>query len=392
MTRLITVVLAAGACLATASCRKEAPAPKPAAPAKVSNPTTEAQLATVTLTEEAEKRLGLQTAVASVQSVMQTRTVGGEVIAPPGRSMVVSAPMAGTVRGGNVKPGSRVSAGQTLFTIFPLQDLPPEREASIEAQREAAAAGAELKAAELRLSRLEQLLKEGATSARSVEDARAQRDVLAARVQAARERASSLRAGAVGQRGEVAVRAPIAGVLQDVSVAPGQAVAAGTALFSVSQAEGLWVRVPLYVGERGDLDLSQPAGIRPLGAAAGSAIVARRVEGPPSANPSAATADLFFAATVANASLRLGERVSVELPLRQTQKGLTIPDAALLYDLQGGTWVYEALGNHAFARRRVEVAAQAGHQIVIARGIAEGTKVVTDGAAELFGTEFGAGK
>jgi hypothetical protein len=53
--------------------------------------------------------------------------------------------------------------------------------------------------------------------------------------------------------------------------------------------------------------------------------------------------------------------------------------------------VYEDLGSNAYARRRVQIARHAGDRAVIARGINEGAKVVTAGAAELFGTEFGAG-
>jgi membrane fusion protein, heavy metal efflux system len=386
----VFVIVIVATC-AAGGCKSESTAAKPAPPAKVANPVTEAQLSTVTLSREAEGRLGIQLADAVVESVLRTRTAGGEVIAPPGRSVVVTAPMAGTVRGQALRPGTRVSSGQAVFTIFPLQDLPAEREIGIEAQRELSAATAELQAANARLARLEPLLKEGATSERSVEDARAQRDVIAARLAAAQERAGSLRSGTVGQRGEVTVRAPIGGVLQDVSAAPGQTVAAGSPLFAVSQVEGLWVRVSLYVGERSEIDLTQPATVKSLGTSSGAAIVARRVEGPPTANAAAATADLFFA-PIADASLRLGERVSVELPRRTTEQALAIPDAAVLYDLQGGTWVYESLGNHVYARRRIEIAGQSGQKVLVARGLRAGQKVVTDGAAELFGSEFGAGK
>lgn len=381
---LIATVMIAG-------CKGESTAAKPAAPAKVANPVTEAQLATVTLTEDAEKRLGIEVVPATIETVLRTRTVGGEVIVPPGRFVVVTAPIAGTVQGQAHRPGARVQAGQTVFTIFPLQDLPVERDAAIEAQREVAAATAELQAAEQRLTRLEQLMKEGATSARSVEEARAERDVIAARVTAARARLASLNAGRVGTRGEIAVRGPISGVLQEVSAAPGQTVAAGAPLFSVSQVDAVWVRVAVFVGERADVDLTQPAVIRSLGATDGPGIVASRVEGPPSANPAAATSDVFYA-PAATSNLRVGERVSVELPLRDSRKALVVPDAALLYDLQGGTWVYEAAGNHTYIRRRVEVGGQAGHKVLIARGLSAGQKVVTAGAAELFGTEFGAGK
>ena len=80
-----------------------------------------------------------------------------------------------------------------------------------------------------------------------------------------------------------------------------------------------------------------------------------------------------------------------ELPLKSTQKGLVVPETSVLYDIHGDAWVYEDLGSNAYARRRVQIARHAGDRAVIARGIAEGAKVVTTGAAELFGTEFGAG-
>ena len=81
----------------------------------------------------------------------------------------------------------------------------------------------------------------------------------------------------------------------------------------------------------------------------------------------------------------------VELPLKEHGTGLVVPDTAVLYDIHGATWVYEDLGGNAYARRRVEIARHAGDRAVVARGLAEGDKVVTAGAAELFGTEFGAG-
>ena len=90
-------------------------------------------------------------------------------------------------------------------------------------------------------------------------------------------------------------------------------------------------------------------------------------------------------------TLRPGERVLVELPLKSNTRGLVVPEAAVLYDIHGATWVYEDLGSNAYARRRIEVARHAGDRAVMSRGISEGAKVVTAGAPELFGTEFGAG-
>jgi multidrug efflux pump subunit AcrA (membrane-fusion protein) len=63
----------------------------------------------------------------------------------------------------------------------------------------------------------------------------------------------------------------------------------------------------------------------------------------------------------------------------------------VLYDIHGDAWVYEDLGERAYTRRRVQVARYAGDRAIVTRGLTEGSAVVTDGAAELFGTEFGAG-
>jgi multidrug efflux pump subunit AcrA (membrane-fusion protein) len=100
---------------------------------------------------------------------------------------------------------------------------------------------------------------------------------------------------------------------------------------------------------------------------------------------------LYYALATPAETLRPGERVLVELPLTTAEQGLVVPDSAVLYDIHGATWVYEDLGGHAYTRRRIEVARHAGDRAVVSRGLAEGIKVVTAGAAELFGTEFGAG-
>ncbi len=80
MRHLIVVVLM----LAAAACQRgpEAPAPKPAPPAAVAHPRTEAELTTITLTPEAVQRLGIQTSAAVTERVAATRTLAGEVVVP----------------------------------------------------------------------------------------------------------------------------------------------------------------------------------------------------------------------------------------------------------------------------------------------------------------------
>ena len=76
----------------------------------------------------------------------------------------------------------------------------------------------------------------------------------------------------------------------------------------------------------------------------------------------------------------------------RAETGLVVPKAALLHDAYGGTWVYVVREPQVYSRQRVVVTDISGPLAVLSQGPVEGMRVVTDGAAELFGVEFGAGK
>jgi membrane fusion protein, heavy metal efflux system len=358
--------------------------------ASVAHPQTEAALATVKLTADAVKRLGIETVAASMASAPNSRSLGGEIVVPEGRGAVVTAPVAGTLTGGPApQPGARVRRGERLLVITPLNAV--DRDQRVEAQRGSAAAEAEELAARQRVERQERLLKEGAASVRSLEEARAQHSVTVAALTAAKERLSADSRNPVGPRGELVVSAPLDGVVQKVSAVPGQTVSASAPLLELAQVDALWVRVPVYAGDARSIDHQQAATVRRLGDSQ-TTVAATRVMAPLQGDPTAASVDLYYAVAGGGAgALRPGERVLVDVPLTSSEQGLVIPDAAILYDIHGATWVYEDIGGNAYVRRRVDVARHAGNRVVIRRGIGPGTKVVTAGAAELFGTEFGAG-
>ena len=376
--------------LALSTCSREQPASVAHDPpaATVSQPKAESDLTTVKLSPEAIKRLGIETVVVQVQDAAGTRTVGGDIVVPEGRRVQVTAPVAGTLVSAIARAGVTVADGAALFRLAPIN--PAERDQGAEARRAVDAAQAEEQVARQRVQRLEQLLKDGATSMRAVEEARAQLEVASAALNAARER---LKAGqaTVGAQGEVMIRAPFAGTILAVSAAEGQTVAASAALAEIGQVSTLWVKVPLYAGDVATIDTTKPASVTALGSAQ-SPRTAVRVTAPPTANPISASVDLFYQLQGGGESpLRPGERVTVQLPLKMTERGLVVPDRAVLYDINGGAWVYEDRGDGTYARRRIEVARHSGNLAVIGRGIDAGTRVVTAGAAELFGTEFGAG-
>src|SRR6185503_963523 len=143
----------------------------------------------VTLSPEAEARLGIRTAPVEFTSVTQTRTFGGEAVLPPDSTIIVSAPMAGTIlAGGSGTPavGAMVKKGQTVFRLLPI--LPPERDARTLAQKEVTDAQTRVDNAKLKLNRAEQLLIAKAGSVKQVEQAREDLALVESALKAAKEK------------------------------------------------------------------------------------------------------------------------------------------------------------------------------------------------------------
>ena len=152
--------------------------------------------------------------------------------------------------------------------------------------------------------------------------------------------------------------------------------------------------MPVYVGDLARLDTGSEADV------GGLADTARRAgpqgqagRRPASGDPLSATVHVFYEVENHQGALRPGQRVGVALPMRGEEQSLVVPLAALNRDIHGDAWVYEKTGDHVFTRRRVLVDRVSGDLAVLAGGrLKPGAKVVTDGAAELFGAEFGGAK
>ena len=66
-----------------------------------------------------------------------------------------------------------------------------------------------------------------------------------------------------------------------------------------------------------------------------------------------------------------------------------VPTSAVLYDAKGKTWVYTNPEPLVYVRHAVSIDYIDGDRAVLLDGPASGTAVVTVGAAELLGTEYG---
>jgi len=68
-------------------------------------------------------------------------------------------------------------------------------------------------------------------------------------------------------------------------------------------------------------------------------------------------------------------------------KQKVMPYAALLYDTEGETWTFTNAEPLKFVRQKIKVDRIDGDKVILAQGPAAGTKVVTVGVAELYGSE-----
>ncbi|MCP3064158.1 efflux RND transporter periplasmic adaptor subunit [Myxococcus sp. K38C18041901] len=366
------------------------PAPPPAA--KVSGHVSEESLTTVTLHPEAEKRLDLRVEPVSKRSAARRHFLGGEVVVPSGNALLVTAPVAGVVAAAGsetaLRPGASVKRGEVLLRLVPLAMV--DRDLRAQAQRAVESAKAREEAASARLARTERLLKDGAGTERSVEEARADHAVALAELQAAQSRLEMVGRSPLEADVSMLVRAPRDGVLRQVAVAPGQSIAAGAPLFEVVGISANWVRVPLFVDEALRLKADAQVRVHALLSGRDEGVEALPVSGPPTADPLAATVDVFYELP-ASARFAPGQRVGVSLMLGEQVEVLAVPASSVVYDALGGAWLYVRQQEHVYVRSRVDVLRLEGTQLLLARGPSVGTPVVVTGAAELFGTEFGAG-
>ena len=88
--------------------------------------------------------------------------------------------------------------------------------------------------------------------------------------------------------------------------------------------------------------------------------------------------------------ITLPAKAASRLDIREDQAGRKItPFSSIIYDLDGDAWVYTVPEPLSFVRESVVVARVKGNDVYLEEGPPAGTKVVTVGVPELYGTEVG---
>jgi len=415
-----SLIAAAITSLALIGCQRSTTSTaKPAAsPAKATHPVVESQLNVLELTEDAVRRLGLKTAPVEERSMTRTRPYGADIVLPTGSSVVVSAPLAGKVTASEKSRfpdvGQHVEDGDELFRLLPL--LSPERsvltpaerirfaeakntlaQSRIDAEGLVQQATVQVEAAKVALERAERLLKDKAGTVRAVDEATAQLQLAEkamAAAQARKQQVDSMKLDEeAGTLEPIAITSPLSGIVRSVHVRAGVLIAAGAPLIEVMNEDVLWVKVPVYVGDMGELDLTRPARVTLLsGQQSPRDLFVKPAALPPTAVPLAAAVDIYFILPNMPHMFQAGQKIAAHLTLKGQARQLALPWSAVIHDVHGGQWVYEQTADRKFVRRRVDIEWVDGDWAAVRRGIRADALVVTAGAAELAGTEFGFAK
>jgi RND family efflux transporter MFP subunit len=344
----------------------------------------------VSFLKEQQWRLGTRIAPLARTEVSPHVIVPGVVREDPARSAVITAPVAGRLEAptGGALPrlGEELEAGDLIAYVRPPfgDHLARIQEAEAEALRATLAA----ERAQVVLERVEQLFAVQARSERELEEARFDAELAAADRDAAHAVRDALRAGGVVPSDDGVVRfelrAPIAGIVREVSAVNGSWAGAGDALFELRDSSRVfieaWVRPQVLAAV---VALERPLFLRSRGAHADTGVLpvadARLVSVGDRIDEHNLTVPVTFDAPNPGARLFIGELVEVQLATGEPIAELVLSSSALVEE-EGRHVVYVQLGGETFERREVELGFRDGELLQVLSGIAEGEQVVVEGA------------
>lgn len=344
-------------------------------PARAANPAD-----FIALAPAQAKALGVETRPLAAADTGSAAGLPAKVVVPVEQMRVVAAPLAGLLTQVGAVAGQTVKKGQMLARLA--------SPGLLQVQRDYLQARQQADLAQRSLARDEQLFKEGIIAEARLQASRASQAQAAV---AARELQAELRiAGATAGGGsltpEVAVSAPLDGVVLEASAAVGSRVEAATALFTVAQLNPLWLEIQAPAALAGNL--KEGAAVRIAGSEASGKLinVGRQI------SPGSQTVTLRARMDAGLDSLHPGQMVEATVAAAP-QAGATagksatyrIPQAAVVRQA-GQAWVFvqTAGARPGFQATPVTVAGNAGADVLVSgSALAANAAVAVKGVSAL---------
>lgn len=322
----------------------------------------------ITFTEAQAKAAGLQIEMVHPTTFAEVIEVTGQVLPATGSEATVTATMSGIVKyaGNALTEGCAVSSGKTLFVINgkPMADGNP-----------AAVAQSELAAAKSAYERAQKLAAEHITSQRELEDARQRYQTAAATAQSLGNASQSR-----------SISAPIGGYIKDLLVKPGDYVAAGQPMATITQSQHLQLRADVPERYYPFLQNVTSANFRMTYQESTQVIALNTLGGRLVSKGKSTTANGNFVPVIFEFNNRgnivAGSMAQVYLQGKPRHGVLAVPTEALT-ESQGLYFVYVQEHADSYRRQEVEIGATDGQRTEIVSGLKAGDKVVTHGATQV---------
>jgi HlyD family secretion protein len=306
-----------------------------------------------------------------------------------------------------VEKGSKVRAGQLLVELENADLLGAQTDShyvvlQAEATYQASVHKAEqdlklskdvLDAAQKLYDNRQTLYKQGAVSAKDVDDAgvalaTARNQFDAAQQQFDRRVAEAQLASAKGrsqsadaQVSYTKILSPIDGVVTDRSVYPGELPPAGSPLITVMDLSEVVARAHVSQQEAAQLKVGDAATITVPGQPPD--VKGRVTLVSPTLDPNSTTVEIWVQAANPGGRLKPGGSVQVAMVAESIPHAIVIPVAALLTTTEGVTSVMVLDTDNKPHRKTVTIGIRSGGDVQIAKGLQGGERVVTVGAFEL---------
>jgi membrane fusion protein, heavy metal efflux system len=308
----------------------------------------------------------------------------GTVAFSPDRSTQLLAPVSGPVLRILANPGERVVPGQALATV-----ASPDFAAAVAAWRKADALWHN---AQRIAAQDEQLFANDALARRDLDQARTDLAGAGADRDAARQQLASLGVdaktldalaeGKTALPAEAVIRAPIAGTLVEKLITAGQLLQAGaTPCFTIADFSTVWVMASVFekdirevaIGERATVRTDASPAVLPGSVQYVAALV----------DPATRATQVRLVVPNPGGVLKRDMLVQVTIEAKVARRGLLVPVTAVLRDDDNLPFLFLAMADGSFGRRRIELGGRTGDRYEITSGLAAGERVVVNGSLYL---------
>ena len=175
------------------------------------------------------------------------------------------------------------------------------------------------------------------------------------------------------------IRSPIAGIVSDRPVYPGEMAASGSAIISIVDISQVVARANVPVKEAAAIQVGRPARI----AGPDGDIPAKVTVVSPAVDPNTTTVEVWVQAANPGEKLKPGGTVRVTIIAETLQNTIIVPASALLNSDEGGQKIMVVGQDSRAQERKISVGVRQGNRVQIASGLQEGDQVVTSGGLGL---------